>query len=80
MANSTSGLTPDKIKVYVIIFKMICMLILLISFIGFNIWTLYNLFSELDSNSKWKYVIIEGLNIGTLFVVVRYFFDSKKSL
>ncbi len=78
MANN--GLTPDKIKIYVVIFKMICMSILLLSFIVFNIWTLNNLFNEPNEDSKWKYVIVEGFNIGTLFVVVRYFFDSKKSL
>lgn len=80
MTNSNGGLTPDKIKIYVIIFKMIIMSVLVITFLGLAIWTLWNLFNEPNDSAKWKYVIIEGFNIGTLFVVVTYFFNSKKSL
>ncbi|GEM_PF-2749011 len=80
MVDNKGGLTPDKLKIYIIIFKMIIMSILVISFLGFNFWTLWNLFSEPNDSAKWKYVIIEAFNVGTLYVVVSYFFNSKKSL
>ncbi len=70
--------TDRQLKTFWAIFQVRCMFILLIAFLCFNCWTLYELFkADTTSTDNWKYLYVETFNGSTLFVVVLYFFRKR---